>query len=196
MLGDPRVCESCGESLVPGEVVNPNTVIMEKDKVAGKAERPTSPFMETWITCPECLHRNQIGALFCDQCARDLTGAGLVMEPGPAEGEEAHAVLYIEDAPEPIGIQSIGEMVMGRADEDSTTGPELDLSPFQGLEKGVSREHAVLRWQGDVLFVVDLGSTNGTFVNGNRLAEQQVWRLNHGDKIHLGKLALRISFTS
>jgi pSer/pThr/pTyr-binding forkhead associated (FHA) protein len=47
-----------------------------------------------------------------------------------------------------------------------------------------------------MLSIVDLGSTNDRFVNGNRLTDQQAWRLNRGDKIHLGKLGLRISLTS
>jgi hypothetical protein len=51
----------------------------------------------------------------------------------------------------------------------------------------VSREHAALVRRGDAWWVVDLGSTNGTRVNGVRAAEQPV---APGDRIELGDVAL------
>jgi hypothetical protein len=51
----------------------------------------------------------------------------------------------------------------------------------------VSREHAALVRRGDRWWVVDLGSTNGTRVNGVRAAEQPV---APGDRIELGDVAL------
>jgi hypothetical protein len=50
----------------------------------------------------------------------------------------------------------------------------------------VSRFHAELRLSAGVLEVVDLGSTNGTFVNGERLVPQQPRALNPGDEVWFG----------
>jgi hypothetical protein len=50
----------------------------------------------------------------------------------------------------------------------------------------VSRLHAELRLGAGGLAVVDLGSTNGTFVNGERLAPQQLRALNPGDEVCFG----------
>lgn len=47
-----------------------------------------------------------------------------------------------------------------------------------------SREHAVVRLSAGKLHVVDLGSRNGTFVNGIRIATPQ--RLEVGDRITIG----------
>jgi len=47
----------------------------------------------------------------------------------------------------------------------------------------VSRDHALLTERTDGVFLKDLGSFNGTFVNGRRIYEV---RLSHGDVIHLG----------
>jgi hypothetical protein len=48
----------------------------------------------------------------------------------------------------------------------------------------VSRRHAVIFFRGDQHFLEDLGSTNGTFLNGRRLSERVV--LADGDKIQFG----------
>lgn len=48
----------------------------------------------------------------------------------------------------------------------------------------VSRKHACLEMQGDQLFINDLNSRNGTFVNRERITEP--CRIKHGDVIHLG----------
>lgn len=55
-------------------------------------------------------------------------------------------------------------------------------------DAGVSWRHARIEDRGDEWSVVDLGSTNGTLVNGQRVTEQ---RLAHGDKVVLGRTVLR-----
>src|SRR5262245_49176976 len=54
---------------------------------------------------------------------------------------------------------------------------------------GVSRVHAVLEQFGDAWCVRDLGSRNGTFVNGDRIIGERA--LHGGDEIVLGRLRLR-----
>lgn len=56
-------------------------------------------------------------------------------------------------------------------------------------EATISRAHALLGFKGDQPFVQDLGSTNGTLVNGGR--EQQAF-LRDGDELRMGRLVLRI----
>ncbi|NLG56169.1 MAG: FHA domain-containing protein, partial [Rhodococcus sp.] len=48
---------------------------------------------------------------------------------------------------------------------------------------GVSRRHIDIRWDGQVAMLSDLGSTNGTTVNG---APVQDWQLADGDIIRAG----------
>jgi pSer/pThr/pTyr-binding forkhead associated (FHA) protein len=63
-------------------------------------------------------------------------------------------------------------------------GTDCDL---RLVDPGVSRHHAELRVEGDQVVLVDLGSTNGTFVNG-----QPVRRVALGDGTHvsLGRTTL------
>ena len=51
----------------------------------------------------------------------------------------------------------------------------------------VSREHAAVIRRGDRWWVLDLGSTNGTRVNGRTAAEQP---LDDGDSIELGDVVV------
>jgi predicted component of type VI protein secretion system len=52
------------------------------------------------------------------------------------------------------------------------------------MDPEVSRRHAAIRDQGGSLGIEDLGSTNGTFVNGKRISS--VTALNDGDEVRLG----------
>lgn len=55
------------------------------------------------------------------------------------------------------------------------------------LDKRSSREHAIIRQEGRKLILEDLGSTNGTYLNGERL--QHTVQLRDGDQIKVGDVA-------
>ncbi|MCS7071755.1 MAG: FHA domain-containing protein, partial [Anaerolinea sp.] len=62
------------------------------------------------------------------------------------------------------------------------------------FEKGVSRLHAAICRQDETLTIVDMGSSNGTHLNGQRLIPDQPRVLRDGDEIRLGKLVAHIYF--
>jgi EAL domain-containing protein (putative c-di-GMP-specific phosphodiesterase class I) len=62
-------------------------------------------------------------------------------------------------------------------------------------EESISRHHAELYLQSDVLHIADLGSTNGTFVNGQRLQAGYSWPLQAGDELHFAGVKFRIGQT-
>ena len=51
---------------------------------------------------------------------------------------------------------------------------------------GISRQHAVIQGDAGRMTITDLGSRNGTFVNGVRCQRDEIFVLNDGDKILLG----------
>lgn len=73
-----------------------------------------------------------------------------------------------------------GEYIVGR-------DPECDLLLSDAT---VSRKHAAIRFQQNDLRVEDLGSTNGTMVNGRRIEGGA--SLQDGDVIHFGRLTIRV----
>jgi pSer/pThr/pTyr-binding forkhead associated (FHA) protein len=92
----------------------------------------------------------------------------------------------------PIRVDLEHDRTLGRADMDFM--PDIDLEDFDAFERGVSRQHAVLRRQKDTVVLIDLNSANSTFLNGQRLVADQPRILRDGDEIRLGQLVLRVAF--
>jgi pSer/pThr/pTyr-binding forkhead associated (FHA) protein len=70
----------------------------------------------------------------------------------------------------------------------------MDLSMWGAFHRGVSREHALLIRTTSQLLLSDLGSTNGTFVNGERLNPDEPQVLHSGDEVTFGSLTVRVFF--
>jgi len=73
-------------------------------------------------------------------------------------------------------VPETGEVVLGR---------DADLAQLVIPVPTVSARHARLWWAEGALWIEDLGSTNGTFVNGRRVTAPR--RLHPGDEIGLGR---------
>lgn len=79
--------------------------------------------------------------------------------------------------------------VLGRMDLDTDDLPDIDLTPHNAAEKGVSRKHAAIVLKNDQLpNLIDLGSANGTYLNGRRLVPDNPRILRDGDYVRLGHL--------
>jgi len=86
------------------------------------------------------------------------------------------------------------EVIIGRLDPASDCFPEIDLTSDGGLKKGVSRRHAKITRRGNEVFIEDLGSMNGTFLNRKKLTPYLPQVLKNGDELQLGRLILRVGF--
>ena len=78
---------------------------------------------------------------------------------------------------------------------DSVRGTIVGRSPTNNVylkDRSVSRAHCQIRAEAESgrCFIVDLGSTNGTFVNGQRMTESE---LQDGDVIRLGAYQLKVA---
>lgn len=78
------------------------------------------------------------------------------------------------------------EVLIGRERQDSFASDRFLCIP----EPTVSRRHARIWRRGDVFFVEDLHSSNGTFVLGNRLKPGACHRLNDGDELSVSSAHL------
>ncbi len=88
----------------------------------------------------------------------------------------------------------IEELSIGRADPKTGSAPGVDLNKFDALDKGVSRDHAAIICRDGALYIMDKGTPNGTFLNGQKLVAHQPRVLRDGDEIRLSHLSLQIAF--
>jgi pSer/pThr/pTyr-binding forkhead associated (FHA) protein len=90
-------------------------------------------------------------------------------------------------------LEGRSEYVLGREGQEQVI-PDVNLNAYGAREKGVSRVHAALRRDRHQVLLIDLGSTNGTRLNNQTLTAHQAVKVESGDEIRLGKLAVKISF--
>jgi len=96
--------------------------------------------------------------------------------------------LYLmSDPAKMMGLDINGNIVLGRAGEGANF---ISLQMFGASEKGVSRQHIELRPVAEKLFVIDLGSTNGTRRNDQPIGQQTPYSLVDGDVLTMGNLEL------
>jgi pSer/pThr/pTyr-binding forkhead associated (FHA) protein len=146
--------------------------------------------------CPECGFVNAEGANYCQKC-----GAFLAEAASGTEGDTT-AAYQLEDTGEinPVDIEAVAEggtlairagggragEVFPLAGEKMTIGRSPDAEVFLD-DVTVSRNHAVLVRRRDGLYVDDLGSLNGTYVNRHRIESH---KLANGDELQVGKYKL------
>jgi len=146
--------------------------------------------------CPECGFANAEGANYCQKCGAflaeaekqegDTTAAYQLDETGELKPVDMGQVAA-EGAT--LAIRSGG----GRAGEVFTVAGErmtIGRSPEAEVfldDVTVSRNHALLVRRRDGLYIDDLGSLNGTYVNRRRIESH---RLQNGDELQVGKYKL------
>jgi pSer/pThr/pTyr-binding forkhead associated (FHA) protein len=106
--------------------------------------------------------------------------------------------LHILSTRQQLHISLQDKVILGRcAEPDSDGTPNIDLSPFLGYQLGVSRRHLMLvRQENDEILAFDLSSSNGSFINTQRLSGHKGHRVQDGDELMLGSLAIRVYFRS
>lgn len=167
------------------------------------------------IICPNCQHKELQGALFCSECGAQLVLIDVLntrsIKKSPSDFFQTHSEippvnnifktsqgndpsisLHIVDSGQVVHLKDRTEFTLGRSVEGQPILPDVDLSPFDAFSLGVSRLHAALRIVNKDIVVTDLGSSNGTRVNGQKIVPHVDYPINHGDIIALGKLKIQI----
>lgn len=81
-----------------------------------------------------------------------------------------------------------GSTIIGR----SGTGIDLSEQEFNSVSPVVSKKHAELFWEEGKLFVKDIHSTNGTFVNNTKLTDDNKIELYNEDQILIANIELKV----
>ena len=102
---------------------------------------------------------------------------GYAPPAAPGGNRQLQAVLQLDDGSNRNYSLKQGGNVIGR-------GQDAD---FRLPDTGVSRRHLEITWDGQSATLADIGSTNGTTVNGTPV---QTWQLADGDVIRVGHSSL------
>jgi hypothetical protein len=162
-------------------------------------------------SCPNCMHELDDSAAICDFCGllldssetsttrtlEDIDYEDTVPKWGTARfNSRMNLVVRLRDggATFVYDADAVEELMIGRLDPVTRQSPDIDLHPYQGAERGVSRRHATIVRRDGALHLVDQGGPNGTFLNGQRLIPHQPRILRDGDDIRLGHLVLQVRF--
>ncbi len=112
----------------------------------------------------------------------------------PVENADWTLEIAIADSADKLHVRIENELVIGYSDPSQLVFRGLDLKPFRGVELGVSRQHAAVKWQGSFLVVSDLNSEHGTMLNEVRLRPGVAYQINDGDTLTLGQLKMALRF--
>ena len=165
--------------------------------------------------CPVCKNKNEREAVVCKYCGASLekyfsdaisTTRNADLQPGGTEKVEELLIdealipaggiaVYVVGTANPVFLSTDREFIIGRKMEE-TRDAFLDLSNLGGYLLGLSRRHARIRRVDAGYEVIDLGSTNGTWVNGERLTPNQAYPLASGSQLRLGRMRFFVLYRS
>jgi eukaryotic-like serine/threonine-protein kinase len=135
--------------------------------------------------CMHCGHEMAIDDVFCAFCGQKQT----------QKGTARLVVVGTTEMSAQFPLNEEGESLIGRMDPNRGIRPEVDLSRYDPAAR-VSRRHAKIIGSASKFFIEDLGSANGTFLNGQlRLSQGKQHPLNSGDEVRLGETTLKFVVT-
>jgi hypothetical protein len=156
----------------------------------------------SWRRCPRCT-----GRIDAQVSTRELTDLTVVAEEAPPAADATRVLDSSELSAERIPIGRLvalagpltgqelrllpGRNQIGKGPRESPQFPDSPSSQRIAVpaDRYMSREHASLDFQHGQLLLLDDGSTNGTFVNGER-TQRAV--LRDGDELRLGESVFRL----
>ncbi len=134
------------------------------------------------VACPQCGHDNPADANFCSVC-------GAVVDGEDAQHTESHEAI-VPDAGETVTIVVVRGANSGSrfaaVDRVTSIGRHPESTIFLD-DVTVSRRHAEIHRSAEGYELVDVGSLNGTYVNGSRIERTA---LAEGDQLQVGKYKL------
>ena len=185
-------CRECGTQLLPTEVEaysSPKAVKMPTDQQVfnqGSANVPKKPSPA-----------KEPGTPISSNPIRSQTVSETQPKPKITNSEQTNRItLQVVATGDLISVIEEDEVTVGRAGIGQPIVPDIDLTPYQGLVAGVSRLHASIRIKGEEVYIMDLGSANGTRLNGVKLPPSTPHRLENESVISLGKLKLKVLIKS
>jgi len=162
-------CIECNQALTDAEIIDDN---MKKNETLDNTENIEGEISEKTITCPYCGSEVNADEKICPQCFARLDNINF-------ENNVQTSNLFLVFDNETYKINN-GDIV----------GRHEKLSEILNLYSTVSRKHAKFMLENGNWYVEDLNSTNGTYINDNKITKQI---LTNGDKISFSsKVTFRV----
>lgn len=141
------------------------------------------------IQCKICRASFNPGTLFCLECGHTLfKGTALAEGTLPLFNAQIH---YLLPESGRRGALSLTEPIwVGRADPEQGFWPSLDLTDDNGLTLGVSRRHALIESSEDGVTIIDQGSSNGTWMDQEKLTPDHPYPLPNTTIVRFGRLVV------
>jgi FHA domain-containing protein len=166
------------------------------------------------IQCPNCKVTHPLNTFYCNECGEYLGGESRDTEAFPFMSPDLDAVhradesdsatlepsacslsvltLLIGQSGHRVSLPLKDAIFLGRMDAANNNYPEVDFGEYGGLEQGVSRRHARIACRDHEIIIEDLGSVNGSFLNGKQLTPYLSHPLHNGDVLQLGKVSIKV----
>jgi hypothetical protein len=141
--------------------------------------------------CGKCGYDNDARLRFCDLCKFKLevaakpAAAPPVPEGASFSSAPRRSKEVVPDTERRYLVPPSGTPTLLAIGATAVIGRD-DAATVKLISGKVSRQHAELRWNGTACFICDLGSQNGTAVNGERLQSKGVRELKNKDEIEIG----------
>lgn len=163
--------------------------------------------------CPECKNKNERSAIICRYCgaAMDIFRSGLVLTSRDADEPDAafsmsaeihidsskipedHIAFYAEGMTQPVYLYVKKELILGREGlevDGVFNSSSLNFSEFGDYQMGISRKHAMIRRTDSGYEIIDLVSTNGSWLDNEQLIPNKPYSLANGSKLRFGLIRL------
>ena len=167
------------------------------------------------IKCPFCHANHVANTIFCSECGTylledDKRATDPLVETNEVDtvngtADESKVAVTLKKDARPVAVQlKIGsgerevemsldkDIHFGRVDPASNIFPEIDLTDEGAPGKSVSRRHARIFKRDKLVVLEDLGSFNGTYINGTKLDPYLPEIVSDGDILQLGRISMEV----
>lgn len=184
-----RTCVSCKADL---RTVRPKDAgFVRKMKEEEKSD------LKQYKECPECRHKNPANSNKCANCGESLVGELVKTDAAPevehteakkpAEKPASGATAVNRDVLDQIWLVTTDNIFKYQIpDGETILGRQNVGAEYFSVKDFVGRTQARITRMGEMVMIEDLNSTNGTYVNGERLEAGVPKRITTSDTIGLG----------
>jgi uncharacterized membrane protein YvbJ len=160
------------------------------------------------LTCPNCGHSNPVGSHSCKQCHHvfaDQLSTGLKTSSVSLESVrnlKYFAVrlildrkgIVVQSDEESMAIPLGDKIYIGRNIVDGVFSSYIDMAAYGVLRFGMSRIHALIETMNNQFQLMDLGSTNGSTLDGECMEPFRSYPLQDNSEVMLGQFPILIQY--